>query len=105
MPEQEADEYVVSDPELITQVRNGDREAFGELYRRHSGPATNLARQFARNAAEADDLVSESFARVLDNLLDGKGPDTAFRAYRSPPSATPPTTAPARTSGCSSPTT
>ncbi|HEY7811946.1 MAG TPA: sigma-70 family RNA polymerase sigma factor, partial [Nakamurella sp.] len=81
MPDQEADGYVVSDPELITQVRNGDRQAFGELYRRHSGPATNLARQFARNAAEADDLVSESFARVLDNLLDGKGPDSAFRAY------------------------
>ncbi|HEY5882787.1 MAG TPA: sigma-70 family RNA polymerase sigma factor, partial [Nakamurella sp.] len=81
VPEQEADGYVVSDPELITQVRNGDRQAFGELYRRHSGPATTLSRQFARNAAEADDLVSESFARVLDNLLDGKGPDSAFRAY------------------------
>ena len=81
MPDQEADEDVVSDPELITRVRAGDRSAFGELYRRHSGPATTLSRQFARSAAESDDLVSESFARVLDNLLSGKGPDTAFRAY------------------------
>ncbi|HEY4993841.1 MAG TPA: sigma-70 family RNA polymerase sigma factor, partial [Nakamurella sp.] len=81
MPDQEADQHVVSDPELITKVRTGDREAFGELYRRHSGPATSLSRQFARSAAESDDLVSESFARVLDNLLAGKGPDTAFRAY------------------------
>ena len=81
MPDQAADEYVVSDPELITRVRAGDRQAFGELYKRHSGPATSLARQFARSAAESDDLVSESFARVLDNLLAGKGPDTAFRAY------------------------
>ena len=81
VPDQEADEHVVSDPELITRVRTGDREAFGELYRRHSGPATALSRQFARSAAESDDLVSESFARVLDNLLAGKGPDTAFRAY------------------------
>lgn len=72
---------VVSDPELITQVRGGDRSAFGELYRRHSGAATTLARQFARSPAEADDLVSEAFARVLDQLLTGHGPDTAFRAY------------------------
>ena len=81
MPDEVADEDVVSDPELITRVRAGDRAAFGELYRRHSGPATTLSRQFARSAAESDDLVSESFARVLDNLLSGKGPDTAFRAY------------------------
>src|SRR6478735_2318748 len=81
VPDQAADEYVVSDPELITRVRAGDRQAFGELYKRHSGPATSLARQFARSASESDDLVSESFARVLDNLLAGKGPDTAFRAY------------------------
>ncbi|WP_420121391.1 sigma-70 family RNA polymerase sigma factor, partial [Nakamurella sp.] len=81
MADEEADGYVVSDPELITQVRSGNREAFGELYRRHAGPAATLARQFARNAAEADDLVAESFARVLDNLLEGKGPDSAFRAY------------------------
>ncbi|WP_166442209.1 sigma-70 family RNA polymerase sigma factor [Nakamurella flava] len=72
---------VVSDPELITQVRGGDRSAFGELYRRHSSAATTLARQFARSPAEADDLVSEAFARVLDQLLTGHGPDTAFRAY------------------------
>jgi RNA polymerase sigma factor (sigma-70 family) len=81
VPDEVADEDVVSDPELITRVRAGDRAAFGELYRRHSGPATTLSRQFARSAAESDDLVSESFARVLDNLLSGKGPDTAFRAY------------------------
>ncbi len=72
---------VASDAELITLVRAGDRTAFGDLYRRHSAAATTLARQFANSQAEADDLVSEAFARVLDGLLEGKGPDTAFRAY------------------------
>jgi RNA polymerase sigma factor (sigma-70 family) len=70
-----------SDAELITRVRAGDRSAFGTLYARHSQAATNLARQFARTPAEVDDLVSESFARVLDALLGGRGPATAFRAY------------------------
>jgi len=70
-----------SDAELITRVRVGDTAAFGELYRRHVGASTALARQVSRSSAEADDLVSESFARVLDGLKAGGGPDTAFRAY------------------------
>lgn len=72
---------LVGDPDLITQVRGGDRQAFGELYRRHVAAATNLARQFAHSAATVDDLVAESFAKVLQGLLSGSGPDTAFRAY------------------------
>ena len=72
---------LVSDSELITAVRAGDRSAYGQLYARHAPAATTLARQFARSSADVDDLVSEAFARVLDGLLDGKGPDTAFRAY------------------------
>src|ERR1700712_2125389 len=72
---------LASDAELITRVRAGDRSAFGDLYSRHAAAASSLARQFSRSGAEADDLVSEAFARVLDGMLAGKGPDTAFRAY------------------------
>ncbi len=72
---------VGSDAELITRVRAGDRTAYGTLYARHSAAAMNLARQFARSPSEADDLVAESFARVLDALIAERGPDTAFRAY------------------------
>ena len=72
---------LASDAELITRVRAGDRSAFGDLYSRHAAAAASLARQFSRSGAEADDLVSEAFARVLDGMLAGKGPDTAFRAY------------------------
>ncbi|MEP6980440.1 MAG: sigma-70 family RNA polymerase sigma factor, partial [Nakamurella sp.] len=70
-----------SDAELISRVRDGDRTAFGELYGRHSRAAAGLARQISVTGAEADDLVAESFARVLDTMLDGRGPDSAFRAY------------------------
>jgi DNA-directed RNA polymerase specialized sigma24 family protein len=31
--------------------------------------------------AEADDIVAESFARVLAQLKRGRGPDSAFRPY------------------------
>ncbi|MFD8499304.1 sigma-70 family RNA polymerase sigma factor [Amycolatopsis sp. NPDC059657] len=70
-----------SDAELIESVRHGQIAAYGTLYERHAGAAHNLARQLARSGAEADDLVSEAFAKVLDTLRVGKGPDSAFRAY------------------------
>ncbi|WP_328606466.1 sigma-70 family RNA polymerase sigma factor [Amycolatopsis sp. NBC_00345] len=70
-----------SDAELIAEVRAGEIASYGTLFERHSGAAYNLARQLARSSAEADDLVSEAFAKVLDTLRGGKGPDTAFRAY------------------------
>lgn len=71
----------VRDAQLITGVREGDISAYGELYQRHVGAAHNLARQLARSGADADDLVSEAFGKVLDTLRAGRGPDSAFRAY------------------------
>lgn len=70
-----------SDAELIEAVRKGAVTAYGGLYERHVAAAYNLARQLSRSPAEADDLVSEAFAKVLDTLRGGRGPDSAFRAY------------------------
>jgi RNA polymerase sigma factor (sigma-70 family) len=70
-----------SDTELITLVRRGELAAYGTLFERHAGAAHNLARQLTRSSMEADDLVAEAFAKVLDTLRGGKGPDSAFRAY------------------------
>src|SRR5215218_2235948 len=69
-----------SDAELISAVRGGDVDAYGELFARHVGAARRLARQLV-SAADADDLVSEAFAKVLVVLQRGGGPDLAFRAY------------------------
>lgn len=69
------------DAELITATRGGSAAAYAELYDRHRAAAYNLARQLARSPAEADDLVSEAFARLLAMLRGGGGPESAFRAY------------------------
>ena len=69
-----------SDAELISRVRGGDVAAYGELFTRHEDAATRLARQLVRGP-DADDLVSEAFAKVLSVLQGGGGPDVAFRAY------------------------
>jgi RNA polymerase sigma factor (sigma-70 family) len=54
--------------------------AYGDLFARHRDAATRLARQLVPGP-DADDLVSEAFAKVLNVLLAGGGPDVAFRAY------------------------
>ena len=72
--------HELSDPELISQVREGDVAAYGTLFARHIDAATRLARVLV-NRSDADDLVSEAFVKVLNVLLGGGGPDVAFRAY------------------------
>lgn len=69
-----------SDADLIAAVRAGDAEAYGELYGRHVVAALRLARSLTSDG-EADDLVSEAFAKVLVVLQRGQGPDTALRPY------------------------
>jgi RNA polymerase sigma factor (sigma-70 family) len=69
------------DAVLLDSVRRGDVGAYGELYQQHVNSAYGLARRFGRRATDADDLVAESFARVLAALLAGRGPDSTFRPY------------------------
>ncbi|MBV1849097.1 sigma-70 family RNA polymerase sigma factor [Catellatospora sp. NEAU-YM18] len=70
-----------SDHHLIALVRGGDTGAYGLLYRRHYDSARRLARVLSPDTAETDDLIAETFAKVLAALREGGGPDSAFRAY------------------------
>ncbi|HYN95097.1 MAG TPA: sigma-70 family RNA polymerase sigma factor [Pilimelia sp.] len=69
------------EPALLAAVRAGDASAYGALYRRHAESARRLAYVLARDRSEADDLVAETFAKVLATLRRGQGPRHAFRAY------------------------
>jgi RNA polymerase sigma factor (sigma-70 family) len=70
-----------SDPELIAATRGGDTTAYAVLYERHVHSARRLARILSRDPAGADDLVSETFAKLLHTFREGGGPDLAFRPY------------------------
>jgi RNA polymerase sigma factor (sigma-70 family) len=69
----------ISDADLIESARSGDTSAFAELWRRHFRPAARVARQFT--TIDADDLVSEAYARIFQRVLAGGGPTGAFRPY------------------------
>src|SRR3954454_5241101 len=83
LPAQEAGMTIASDTdgELLAAVRAGDTAAYGTLYERHHAAVRQLAYALPRAPAEADDLVAETFARVLATLRAGRGPLAAFRAY------------------------
>ncbi|MCM3265899.1 MULTISPECIES: sigma-70 family RNA polymerase sigma factor [Streptomyces] len=70
-----------SDAELITRVRGGDDTAYEELYRRHAQAVRRYARTCCRDADTADDLTAEVFARMLQAVRGGAGPEHAVRAY------------------------
>lgn len=71
-----------SDEKLLAAVRSGDNGAYGTLWQRHEPAARSLARSLCRQA-DVDELVSESFTRVLAILQRGGGPESAFTAYLS----------------------
>lgn len=70
----------LEDIELVELLREGNVNAYEELWLRHLTTARRVAGRIAPGRAE--DLVSESFLTVFQQVhVDRKGPQTAFRAY------------------------
>lgn len=66
----------VSDEQLLTQLRDGEKEALAHLFRRHARAVRNVSYRILRDEAEADDLVQEVFLFIFRKaaLYDaGKG--------------------------------
>ncbi|MQY35610.1 hypothetical protein SRB17_35890 [Streptomyces sp. RB17] len=71
----------LDDGELIQRMRGGDDSAYEELYRRHADSVRRYARSCCRDGHTADDLTAEVFARMLQAVRGGSGPEHAVRAY------------------------
>lgn len=63
-----AEPVATTDAELVERTRRGDREAFGELVERHHRTLTAVLYQRFGQRAPVEDLVQETFVRVLQNL-------------------------------------
>ncbi|UXY28470.1 sigma-70 family RNA polymerase sigma factor [Streptomyces sp. HUAS TT20] len=74
-------EAAPGDGDLIERMRAGDDTAYEELYRRHADAVRRYARSCCRDAHTADDLTAEVFARMLQAVRGGSGPEHAVRAY------------------------
>ena len=74
------DEHTDADAALAARVRAGDESAFAELWKRHARAGAAAAYKFS-SIADADDLVSEAYLRILRAMQQGGGPHEAFRPY------------------------
>ena len=68
------------DGELVRSVRQGEREAFNALVRRHQRAVFALALRYVRHEADAQDLVQKTFVRALGALDRFRG-DSSFRTW------------------------
>jgi RNA polymerase sigma-70 factor (ECF subfamily) len=66
--------------ELITQAQQGDRQAFGELVRRHREGVVNVVYRMCGDANLAEDAAQEAFIRAWQHL-PGYRPQSPFRNW------------------------
>jgi RNA polymerase sigma factor (sigma-70 family) len=71
----------LDDARLLDLVRAGDSQAYEVLYDRHEQAARRLARDLVVSPAEIDDVIAETFGRILAVIQRGGGPTDAFRPY------------------------
>lgn len=69
------------DETLIEATRNGDVDAFGQLYHRHRPAARAAAASLRIPRCEREDVVEEAFANIFATLQRGRGPRESFRPY------------------------
>jgi RNA polymerase sigma factor (sigma-70 family) len=63
-----------TDAALLDAVRAGDLAAYGELFLRYAEPVRLAARQWTSQLTEQQDLVADAFARTLNAIRNGAGP-------------------------------
>ncbi|MBE6068101.1 MAG: RNA polymerase sigma factor [Clostridium lundense] len=56
------------DKELLQKIREGDKEAFQELYNKYAEYALRTAAAITRNKMNAADAVQETFIRIYKNI-------------------------------------
>jgi len=57
-----------SERELLSRVRNGERDAFGQVVERHLPRAMALAMRLLRHREDAEDLVQDAFLAALQHI-------------------------------------
>jgi RNA polymerase sigma-70 factor (ECF subfamily) len=70
-----------SDMSLLEAAKNMDQGALVGIFDLYSSAIYKYALCLCHNPADADNIVGDVFARLLDQLAAGKGPRTNLRSY------------------------
>jgi RNA polymerase sigma factor (sigma-70 family) len=64
------------DIELAAKAASGDRQAYGELVRRHGSAVRGLLRRLGADSATADDLAQDAFITGFEQVAEFRGEGT-----------------------------
>lgn len=63
----------VEESVLVSQARDGDTRAFGELVRRYEGKIFRLGQHITQNREDAEDVLQETFMKAYEHLDQFQG--------------------------------
>ena len=63
----------IDETTLVSQSREGDTGAFGELVRRYEGKIFRLAQHVTQNREDAEDVLQETFMKAYEHLDQFQG--------------------------------
>ena len=66
---------------LLKAARSLDPEALTEIFEEYAPAIFKYLLRLGTNTQEADQLVGDVFARLLEKITEGKGPETNLRSY------------------------
>jgi len=69
------------DAALIKAVRSMDAAALTEIFEEYAPAIFKYLIRLGTNTQEADQLVGDVFARLLEKVSEGKGPEKNLRSY------------------------
>jgi RNA polymerase sigma factor (sigma-70 family) len=70
-----------TDGQLLQSLREGEKEAYGVLFRRHHPLALRVAQRITTNPDAAADAAAEAFAAIYAAIRAGSGPAGVFVPY------------------------
>jgi len=65
--------YLTEDEILIQEIKNGDKEVFGELYRKYYPKVHRKCYSFTRNPSEASDLAQDILLKTFEYIHSFRG--------------------------------
>ena len=72
---------MIDESGLLEAARRRDPDAMGQIFDEFSVSLFRYALRLCHDAAEADQIVGDVFAQLLEQISAGKGPRTNLRAY------------------------
>lgn len=71
---------ILTDNELVQEVKSGERKAFSEIVKRHQKAVLRMSLRFVKDLDVAEDIVQETFIKAYEklNLFEGR---SSFKSW------------------------